>query len=482
MTLLFKNAHIVDASGLEPFRGDIIVRKNTISAIGDLAHTKADRVIDCQGAYVAPGLIDMHTIADEQLNILEHPDQNDAIASGITSAIGGNNGFSLAPYHHKLLGHLFLDKHSGHRININWTSFKEFLNSVKSIKFGINFGSLVGYETAKYFAGSNEGAIKIIEQSLKEGALGVSLPQKQISAHEFQNICDALDKHPAVLSLPRPPESKKEFARLQTLSKAGVQVLLYDTFPPFADKAQHEFAEKNIEAWSDDGFWFVVPPSKNGLFNIRTLLPGWLRNESTETILEKLSDSWLSKRICSEIKAEHLGPARIVHAPEQSPLIGLSLENYMKHRGIRSREEAIIHLLHTTGIRVVLALENPSWKYIEKLHSRENTMFGSFAIGTYRTHWRGFDFTPGFLELLFDTEAQGANALAGLFKKASATPARLLELPKRGTLREGMSANLIVFKNKTLKMTVVNGMVAYEDGQFAPERYGGPLVRSIIPQ
>ena len=61
MTLFLKNGYVVDSANDFEGKADIVIKDGVIERIGKrLSCTKADRVIDCKGLTVIPGICDMH--------------------------------------------------------------------------------------------------------------------------------------------------------------------------------------------------------------------------------------------------------------------------------------------------------------------------------------------------------------------------------------------------------------------------------------
>ena len=65
--LVIKNGTLIDGSGAEPIRADVIVNDGRITGIGDSGQEKVEQVLDATGRIVTPGFIDAHTHLDAQV-------------------------------------------------------------------------------------------------------------------------------------------------------------------------------------------------------------------------------------------------------------------------------------------------------------------------------------------------------------------------------------------------------------------------------
>src|SRR6478735_11153397 len=94
-------ATIVDGSGAPRFHGEIGVRDGQIVALVPAGALTDDarETLDAEGLVVCPGFVDVHTHYDAQL--FWDPFATPSNVHGVTTVLGGNCGFTLAPLHAK---------------------------------------------------------------------------------------------------------------------------------------------------------------------------------------------------------------------------------------------------------------------------------------------------------------------------------------------------------------------------------------------
>src|SRR6476660_9533545 len=94
-SFLITNANVIDGSGSPPRRASVRIEGDRIAAVGNLTAHDGEPVIDAHGLTLAPGFIDTHSHADDDL--FDHPDALAVVSQGITTIIGGQDGGSPIP-------------------------------------------------------------------------------------------------------------------------------------------------------------------------------------------------------------------------------------------------------------------------------------------------------------------------------------------------------------------------------------------------
>src|SRR5207248_647458 len=97
LDVLIRNANLVDGTGAPARRADVAVRDGRIAEIADAGTITEDaaQTIDASDLVLTPGFVDPHTHYDAQLHW--DPYATPSNVHGVTTVIGGNCGFTLAP-------------------------------------------------------------------------------------------------------------------------------------------------------------------------------------------------------------------------------------------------------------------------------------------------------------------------------------------------------------------------------------------------
>ena len=92
---LIENATIFNGAGAPRFEADVRLVGEKIVAVGRLEPEPSEIVIEGTGLALAPGFIDTHSHADS--DILRLPDARAVVSQGVTTVVGGADGFSISP-------------------------------------------------------------------------------------------------------------------------------------------------------------------------------------------------------------------------------------------------------------------------------------------------------------------------------------------------------------------------------------------------
>lgn len=187
---------VVDGTGAPGRVADVGVAGGEIVAVGEVADRGAVE-LDAAGLMVAPGIIDPHTHYDAQL--FWDPSASPSNLHGVTTIIGGNCGFTLAPLNAEDADYIrrMMAKVEGMPLAAletgvpwNWETFGDYLSRLEG-GIGVNAGFLVGHcalrrkvmgsARATEVATDEEIATmrRLLADSLQAGGLGFSSSQSR---------------------------------------------------------------------------------------------------------------------------------------------------------------------------------------------------------------------------------------------------------------------------------------------------------------
>ena len=94
--VLILNGEVIDGSrDGRRARSDVGIRRDRIAAVGDLAGSTAETIIDAAGHVVAPGFIDVHI--HSEIELLGGPHRYASLLQGVTTQLLTPDGFGWAP-------------------------------------------------------------------------------------------------------------------------------------------------------------------------------------------------------------------------------------------------------------------------------------------------------------------------------------------------------------------------------------------------
>jgi N-acyl-D-aspartate/D-glutamate deacylase len=188
---LIKSGTVIDGTGKPAQRADVGIKDGKVTAIGKLDE-RAARTVDADGLMVAPGFVDPHTHYDAQL--FWDPSASPSNLHGVTTVIGGNCGFTLAPLEPRDADYLrrMMAQVEGMPLETleaglpwDWRSFGEYLDRLDG-KIGVNAAFMVGHSALRRTVMGAEAVgrkatpeqvgkmVEMLHDSLKSGGLGFS--------------------------------------------------------------------------------------------------------------------------------------------------------------------------------------------------------------------------------------------------------------------------------------------------------------------
>lgn len=525
--IIIKNGNIFDGTGNPWIKTDIGIVKDKIKRIG-LIKDEGKRIIDADGLIASPGFVDIHNHSD--FTVLAYPNCESNLMQGITTAVVGHCGLTMAPVNpnniyllKKYLSPYLIDNYN---YNWNWTSFREFYQKVQERNIALNLAPLVGHGTiriaVKGFDKSQpseremQEMKRLLAESLEDGAFGMSsgltIPPggyaKKEELHELGRIL-------------------KEYGRVYSTHLRNYSDNLIEAIQEAIDMAQKndiplEISHLNLgeENWgkADNILKEIVKAREKGIEvgcdrypytagsgTIIGLLPLWVLEGGVEKMLERLINYSTRKKIKEELLKKKkndncffgvlkLKDILIANCHLARKYEGISLEDIISSsKGDKVYDYFFDFLLKIKGeSTIIVYTTNEEDLKITLSNEFTSVMTDSWATSPLeggKPHPRTYGSYPRFFSKYVNE--QKILTMAEAIKKVTSQPASIIRLKERGLIKEGFYADIVIFDSAKIKdhatyqaphqypsgiyYIIVNGGIAVENGNKISTNYGRVL-------
>ncbi|MCF7763430.1 MAG: D-aminoacylase [Verrucomicrobia bacterium] len=486
--LLIRNGTLYDGSGAFPVVGDVAVNGDQIVSIGPLADARGRTEIDARGLAVAPGFINMLSWATESL-IADGRSQSD-LRQGVTLEVFGE-GVSMGPLNRTMKREMASEQ-GDVRFPIEWTTLDEYLRFLVGRGVSPNIASFVGattvrihelgYENRAPTPGELRRMKRHVRKAMEEGALG--LGSSLIYAPAFYAGTDELIELNRVVAefggmyISHLRSEGNGFLQaldefLTIARETGVAAEVYhlkaagrSNWPKLDEAiARIESAREQGLRITADMYTYVA-----GATGLDAAMPPWVQEGGYTKWATRLKDPVIRERVKREMTTptdqwESLYLA--AGSPETvllvgfrnealKPLTGKTLAEVATLRG-RSPEETMMDLVIEDGSRVETVYFLMSEDNVRRQIALPWVSFDSDAAslapeGVFlksNPHPRAYG---NFARLLAKyVREERVIPLEEAIRRLTSFPASNLKLDRRGALKPGFFADIVVFDPETIQ-------------------------------
>lgn len=481
---VIKNGLIVDGSGRPPYWADIAVTSGVISIIAEGIDQPGAQIIDAAGQVVSPGFIDAHTHDD--LVLFTDPYNKPKLLQGVTTVITGNCGFGVYPYKSDTISSLIDyaqpilgDIDPGHVFR----DFEAYARALGQIGKGQNIASLLA-QGAVYISenGFNKSpmdqnqmgrACEHVQEAMEQGAVGLSVglmyaPGCYCNAENLRPLTDIVAEYEGVYCVHLRSESEHIHDAIQEVldtvkhSKAAVHISHFKNVgKQFRGTMEQLTAEMEQRIRNGADITFDMYPYTVGSTTMSILFPDHMMTQGVQGCLRLLQNQVVRKRLEDDFKMPWKSQDNLsllcgwdnliiasLDTEKNSGFVGRSLDEIAVSLGL-SPQAACLRLYEEEEGKITILtshmIERDMWDTILS----EHCMVVSDGIpGGKRPHPRLYGTFPAFLRIF--VRENHLLPLEKAIKKITSMPAKRFGLGKRGLLKKGYAADIVVFDPDTI--------------------------------
>src|SRR5438128_4561822 len=526
--VIIKGGTVYDGTGAQPRHVDLAIRGDRIAGVGDFKTAKAKTIIDATDLAIAPGFINMLSWSNESL--IEDGRSQSEIRQGVTTEIMGE-GESMGPVNDRVREHM-LRQQSDIKYEIKWNTLTEYLRYLEARGVSCNVASFIGATTIReYVIGFEDKPPtpeqldqmrELVRKEMEAGALGIGTsliypPAFYAKTEELIEMCKVAAKYQGKYISHMRSEGNHLLEALDELIRisreAGIPAEVYHikaAGQPNWGKIDDlltriEGAQKKGLKITADMYTYTA-----GGTGLDACLPPWTEDGGYPALFKRLRDPATREKIAAEVSKdsnewENLylatgSPEKILlvgfKSQKLKPLTGKSLAQVAKMRD-KDPIDTVMDLIVEDGSRVGTIYFMISEENIKKELAKPWISFGSDEAsqapeGVFlksNPHPRAYgNFARVLGKYVRDEKVL---PMSDAIHRLSGLPATNLGLDHRGFLKEGMSADVVVFDPAMIadratfekphqyavgmKHVFVNGVQVLKDGEHTGAKPGRAL-------
>jgi N-acyl-D-amino-acid deacylase len=531
LDLLIEGGLVVDGTGSPGYRAAIGVRDERIVVLrGRTDDVAATRRIDATGRIVCPGFVDPHSHSG--LVLLDEPELSGKVLQGVTTEVVGVDGLSYAPFSDPADLHRFVALNSGidgdPEIEYDWTdtaSYLERLDRRITPNVAVFTGNTslrvdaIGWDDRPADGSAIQRQASLLEAAMESGSLGLSTgldypPGGYATTEELIDLCRVIGRYGGVyhthVRYALGDAYLDPFREAITICRAAGVPLHVTHFSRSSRGPYHGGARAMLELLEtavDDGLevTFDTYPYEWGGTRLMRLFPNWTQEGGPDRMRALLADPAMRPRLREALdgsaairgftSSRPFWDVRLTNfrRPENAHLDGRTLGEVATDDG-RHLADVIADLLLSEDLRITFVRPSPQGTTLPAFVVHPLSMIATDAvlIGRYPSP-RAFGTYPRILGDYVREER--VLSMPDAIRRMTSFPATRMGLVGRGTIADGMAADLVVFDPATVRATagyeeprtapigiehvIVNGTVVVDGGRHTGARPGRALRRGI---
>lgn len=498
--LVIRGGTVVDGTGAPGYAADVAIRDGVIARVSrePLDGVIAARVIDARGKVVSPGFIDVHAHLDPLLRL---PAAESHVRQGVTTALGGPDGSSPLP-----LG--------------------AYMDSAQALGLGINVAFLVGHNSVRrHVMGMADRAPtadeldrmrETVAVAMGEGAFGISTGLKYLpGAYSETDEVAAVSRVAADSGGIYTSHLREEGLELIEAVAEAIEIGRLADIPvilshhkvvgaPMWGASVRTLAMVDSARAAGTDVMIDQYPYTATYTGIGVLVPAWARADGDTAFVRRSRDPALRDSIIAGIVfnlendrgGNDLRRVQFARVGWKRDLEGRTLHDWAVERGLeptlRNGAELVIEATQRGASAIYHVLDEGD---VERIMRHPQTMIASDGRltqpGEGHPHPRWYGTFPRVLGTY--VREKGTLTLEEAIHKMTGLPAMRMGLVSRGTVAEGMIADLVVLDPATvadnatfqdphrypsgIEQVLVRGVPVVEDGRFTEARPGRALRR-----